>query len=310
MDEYLINDDRINMFNRVLARSEDIDSAEDIMKLFFTKIVPEIEQKIDHPYALFRDYQKTITSERLRELLYFEILLYYSEDYKQYTSFPNKKKLDIFLKLVRGEQSRLSDEYGLLFNRADIIAIVLQDINEEMESLSDLEAQKDFLIKKKVEFTIRQNDDVVHEINNLLYIINEKILNCAVYVDLTRIKEIKEIKDLISPKFDVIKLIELCEELNQAYRTRNFITIPMLIRAIIDHVPPIFNKNNFNEVTSQYGSKSFKDSMTHLDNSLRKIADSLIHNQIRNKETLPSHTQIDFKADLDVLLSEILRILK
>jgi hypothetical protein len=47
--------------------------------------------------------------------------------------------------------------------------------------------------------------------------------------------------------------------------------------------------------------------MTNLDKSSRKIADSYLHTHIRNKETLPNKTQINFKYDLDVLLQEIVR---
>lgn len=50
--------------------------------------------------------------------------------------------------------------------------------------------------------------------------------------------------------------------------------------------------------------------MIHLDKSLRKIADSFLHTQIRKKETIPNATQVDFRRDLDVLLGEIVRILK
>lgn len=83
----------------------------------------------------------------------------------------------------------------------------------------------------------------------------------------------------------------------------------MLCRAIIDHIPPIFNVNTFNEVANNYGSKSFKRNMLNLNNSLRNIADSYLHQTIRKKETLPNKTQIDFKNDLDVLLAEIIRFL-
>jgi hypothetical protein len=50
--------------------------------------------------------------------------------------------------------------------------------------------------------------------------------------------------------------------------------------------------------------------MEHLDKSLRKIADAHLHPQIRKKEILPNKTQVNFSNDLDVLLSEIVRILK
>ncbi len=84
----------------------------------------------------------------------------------------------------------------------------------------------------------------------------------------------------------------------------------MLFRAIIDHIPPIFNSHSFQEVCANHGGRSFKEHMTHLDKSLRKIADGHLHSQIRKKESLPNSTQVNYSQDLDVLLSEIYRVLK
>ena len=121
---------------------------------------------------------------------------------------------------------------------------------------------------------------------------------------------IEELRRISSTDFAMTKLLQFCTELNYAYNKRLYLTIPLLLRAIIDHIPPIFEKKNFDEVCNGYGTKSFHESMVHLNNSLRKIADATIHTQIRSKESLPNETQINFKADLDVLLSEICRVLK
>ncbi len=136
----------------------------------------------------------------------------------------------------------------------------------------------------------------------------ESQVSSGAYVELTRINELKAIR---SEKFDVARLIALCEELNICYANDcNQATI-MLTRAIVDHVPPIFGVTNFAEVANNYGgSKSFRQSMEHLEKSSRKIADSYLHGQIRSKESLPTRTQINFSNDLDVLLAEIIRILK
>ena len=83
----------------------------------------------------------------------------------------------------------------------------------------------------------------------------------------------------------------------------------MLVRAITDHVPTLFGTKTFSQVAANYGgSASFKKSMEHLDRSLRNIADGILHEQIRNKESLPSAQQVDFRQDLDRLLGEIARI--
>lgn len=128
------------------------------------------------------------------------------------------------------------------------------------------------------------------------------------YVDSSRIDELRSIQ---STDFDLLRLIRLCEELNIATASGSYLSTAMLVRAIVDHVPPIFGCWNFTEVANNYkGSKSFGSSMKHLDGSLRKIADGCLHTHIRNKETLPNAVQVDFSNDLDVLLSEVHRLLK
>jgi hypothetical protein len=125
------------------------------------------------------------------------------------------------------------------------------------------------------------------------------------FVDKQRILELRNIHN---NDFDFTKLIAFLEELNLAYQNKMFLSIPMLVRAIIDHVPPLFGKTTFLEVAGSHGSKSFKENMSHLEKSNRKIADSLLHTQIRQKENLPTEVQINFKNDIDVLLQEIIRI--
>lgn len=109
--------------------------------------------------------------------------------------------------------------------------------------------------------------------------------------------------------FDMQRIVRLCEELNICWNAGALMAVAMLTRAIIDHVPPLFGKKSFTEVASNYaGAKSFKDSMTHLESSARKIGDTHLHVQIRKSETLPTQTQVNFSRDLDVLLGEICRL--
>jgi hypothetical protein len=136
-----------------------------------------------------------------------------------------------------------------------------------------------------------------------------KISNSAKqYVHPERIKELEEIG---SGKFDLCKLLMLCKELNDSYRTQSVLSIIMLTRALIDHVPPIFECRSFSEVANNYGgTKSFKESMERLNLSSRKIADQHLHTPIRKKESIPTMNQVDFSNDIDVLLAEVYRILK
>jgi hypothetical protein len=127
------------------------------------------------------------------------------------------------------------------------------------------------------------------------------------YVSAVRIQELKEIK---SERVDLTKLIRLCEELNIAHANNLNLAVAMLLRSVLDHVPPVFSKASFKEVASGYGGKSFKDTMQHLENGARKIADSHLHVQIRKKEVLPTSLQVNFSPYLDVLLAEVIAVLQ
>jgi hypothetical protein len=126
------------------------------------------------------------------------------------------------------------------------------------------------------------------------------------FVAETRLTELRTIG---AASFDLRRLIRLCEELNVAYIEGCYHATAMLTRALLDHVPPVFGKRTFAEVASNYGSKSFKDSMRHLENGARKIGDAHLHTPIRSRETLPTAQQVAFGPQVDVLLEEIARIL-
>ncbi len=120
-----------------------------------------------------------------------------------------------------------------------------------------------------------------------------------------------ELRSVPKTKWDFARLIRLCEEINVCHANSCFMATAMLIRSITDHIPPIFGVKTFAEVANNYaGAQSFRASMKHLDNSLRNIADAHLHVHIRRSETLPTEAQVPFQADLDVLLSEVVRVAK
>lgn len=120
---------------------------------------------------------------------------------------------------------------------------------------------------------------------------------------------IEELRNLSSTAFDLTKLIRLCEELNLAFATESYLSMAMLTRAIVDHIPPIFGMKNFTEVASNYGGSTLKRELKNLETTSRNIADLHLHSQIRRKEILPTITQVDASNSLDLLLAEIIVIL-
>ena len=132
--------------------------------------------------------------------------------------------------------------------------------------------------------------------------------NDPTYVSPSRLAEVRALN---STSWDVSRLVRLLEELNTAYANRSHMSVAMLVRAITDHVPPVFGCKIFAELANNYaGAKSFRGSMQHLHGSMKNIADAHLHVQIRRSETLPNEAQVDFRADLDALLSEFVRLIQ
>jgi hypothetical protein len=126
------------------------------------------------------------------------------------------------------------------------------------------------------------------------------------YVDPSRLAAIR---GALTRNWDLSRLAQLCGELNVAHEHECFMSVAMLVRAIVDHVPPVFGCTSFAEVANNYaGAYSFKKSMQNLNSSLRNIADAHLHVQIRRSESIPTAVQVNFSADLDVLLAEVLRL--
>lgn len=127
------------------------------------------------------------------------------------------------------------------------------------------------------------------------------------YVNAERLVELRKLK---STAFDLSKVIRFCEEINDNWERGNFYSVGLLGRSIINHIPPVFGPyTTFDQVVANGSSSSFKKNAKSLNESLRSIADSYTHHIIRKKDTLPNEQQVDFRANLDILLSEIIRIL-
>jgi hypothetical protein len=121
---------------------------------------------------------------------------------------------------------------------------------------------------------------------------------------------IEELRSLPPSRFDLTRLIRLCEELNVVNRCECHMAKAMLVRALIDHVPPIFDVVTFAQLASYSGgSRSFKDAIQR-SGVLRAIADGLLHVQIRSSEVLPTANQVDCPNEVDAILGEIVRVLK
>lgn len=217
-----------------------------------------------------------------------------------------KRIKEIMTLVSTGEKQiqEFNEEYQELWRLLN--EVLLQNRIKNPNSFSDLWEFYEFWKKKLPSYASRR----AYVAGLYKNIFTSKISaknNSYNYINLERLKELRVIQN---KNFDLIKLIKFCEELNSNFYAGCYLSCAMIVRSILDHIPPIFQCKNFNEVANCYGTKSFKESMLNLNNSSRKIADSYLHTPIRNKEVLPNNNQVDFCNDLDVLLGEICRILK
>lgn len=130
--------------------------------------------------------------------------------------------------------------------------------------------------------------------------------NAPIYVDPSRVAELKVLR---SDQWDFSRLIELCRELNVAAANECHMSTSFLLRSILNHVAPIFGFDSFARVASEYPfAKSVKTGIQRLQSQGRDGADFHLHQQIRKHESLPAAAQVAFSQELDVLLSEVVRV--
>lgn len=262
--------------------------------MYYYGLHPDIEKRL-HDISLVRYnillqhcFKSKINKTETKILISFEKL-----KREFLLAYEHKMPIKINGKLIPFEE----------INALKISSSILQDDEIELWAY-----KKEFIWnenkKNERQFILSCNDETDDLLNNPYLL--EKDTREYVYVEKSRIDELHSLENLT---FDLTKLIGFCEELNRSAAVNNYACCAFLVRAIIDHVPPIFGKKAFHEYANSC-QKSIKGSMLNLDKSLRNIADGLIHLQVRNKEVLPTFSQVNFKQDLDVLLGEVCRVLK
>jgi hypothetical protein len=104
--------------------------------------------------------------------------------------------------------------------------------------------------------------------------------------------------------FDFGKLLRLVVELNVCYEARLSYATHMLIRAIIDHVPPLLGHTSFASVASQYAwSQTDRNYIRHLKD-FRAQADDALHRQISREADFLTIEGLPPSAWLNTLLAE------
>lgn len=122
------------------------------------------------------------------------------------------------------------------------------------------------------------------------------------YIDAQVIAGISARADM--PQLDCTKLLKLISELNENYSHGNGYTAHAMLRAILDHIPPMLGHKNFTAVVNNYPwSQTDKAYMRKLLD-FRTQADDVLHRQISHKRDLLGIDDMPPRAGVNRLLQE------
>lgn len=236
--------------------------------------------------------------------IYLESLLYGVESDKHI----DKSLQDSLLKQLSrfiGSRNRFIDhEMNAEYNKIDAGPSVKHsfDMKRSQEYSSILNYFHNRLKKEIFDINEKYNNNIRNKIKEKEQMKNENYINLG-YID--------QLKSIDNSKFDLKKLITLCEELNIAYNYDCFSSIGVLTRMILDHIPPIFNSKTLIDAASNWtkDKKSFKQIVLNLEKINRKIYDIMLHSQISEKTRSITFEEVDSKNGLNLLISEIISLL-
>jgi hypothetical protein len=169
----------------------------------------------------------------------------------------------------------------------------LNSINVEIDDLYsayDAKAELDALIPD-IEAVLEYTDDAAVSGGDHRWIVDSAL--------------IARLAEKQSGAVDVGSLVKMCREINSSYAHGNVLATALLMRTVLNHVPPIFGHDTFSQVLANVG-KSLRESFDHLENGLRKVADFHAHRKITPSETYPSMAQVEpFRPQLELLLQQV-----
>ncbi|MEV6500017.1 hypothetical protein [Streptomyces prunicolor] len=109
----------------------------------------------------------------------------------------------------------------------------------------------------------------------------------------------------------VHKLVALCQGLNDAYAAGNPYVCAAMIRAVLDHIPPVFGHTDFKQVAAQYSFTVRRTDKAHAQylETFRPIGDDVLHRPISPRVPVVTMDDIPAPLRLNAVLHELLLLL-
>ncbi|QUQ67932.1 hypothetical protein JJ691_56700 [Kutzneria sp. CA-103260] len=122
-------------------------------------------------------------------------------------------------------------------------------------------------------------------------------------------KLVVELEQKKSALWSVDKLIQLVKELNSNFRDDRWYSCHALLRAILDHTPPVFGCKTFDQVVSNHSwGRTDQKHLKRLQ-AFRNAADDVLHRQIRKSADVISLDDLPERAAVNAFLRECVDLL-
>jgi len=109
-----------------------------------------------------------------------------------------------------------------------------------------------------------------------------------------------------SASIDCAFMARVCREINSCYSQGHNIAALLLMRTVLNAVPPVFGHETFPQVVANSG-RSLKSSFEYLEDGLRKVADFHAHSLVELVRPYPTGAQVEpFKPQFEILLQQVL----
>ena len=127
------------------------------------------------------------------------------------------------------------------------------------------------------------------------------------YVDLRLIEELEELDKTCPRSLD--KLLDLARELNSNYAADHPYACHMLLRAILDHIPPAFGYERFAQVVSNHSWGVTDSKYVKKLAETRNASDDVLHRQIGNSPSRIGMEDLPPRPYVNALLQQLLNVL-
>jgi hypothetical protein len=106
---------------------------------------------------------------------------------------------------------------------------------------------------------------------------------------------------------DVEFLVRVCGEINFCFSQGHTLATLLVMRALLNYVPPIFGHQNFAQVAA-HSPKSVKKHLENLEEGLRSVADYQTHRVMKRGDCYPSPGQVEpFKLAFELLIEQVIQ---